>query len=140
MRSTALLCCLAAAASAAPCDILPDCVAAHSLLRALYAAYSGPLYRVQRAADNATLDIGVRAPGGTVNAAAQDAFCARPPPLSSVPPLNSTISLRPAGLPGYSFRHCDAQGYITPDDGGDDHRLRSCPRSLASPARCPSAA
>ena len=99
LMRAALLSCLAAAASAAPCDILPNCVAAHSLLRALYDDYSGPLYRVQRVADNASLDIGLLAPGGTVNATAQDVFCAPPPPpplplLSAVPPLNSTVAPR----------------------------------------------
>ena len=43
---------LGAAAASQPCDILAlagnDCVAAHSTVRALYAAYAGPLYRVAR--------------------------------------------------------------------------------------------
>ena len=50
-------------------------MAAHSTVRALYAAYSGPLYTVQRARDNATLDVSVLSPGGFANAAAQDNFC-----------------------------------------------------------------
>ena len=49
------------------------CVAAHSLTRPLYAAYTGALYNVMRA-DNKTLDIGVGA-SGFADAAAQDAFC-----------------------------------------------------------------
>ena len=131
----ALLACLAAA-SAAPCDILPDCVAAHSLLRALYDAYSGPLYSVRRARDNLTLDIPLL-PGGLVNASAQDAFCAPAPSalLAAVPPFNTTISLRPAALPTYSFRHCDAQGFITPDDGGDDHRFTLVPALSGQPGQ-----
>ena len=41
-----------AAAAEGPCDILgaaaTPCVAAHSTVRALYAAYDGPLYNVTR--------------------------------------------------------------------------------------------
>jgi hypothetical protein len=71
-----------------PCDIYTaggaPCVAAHSTTRALYASYNGPLYKVLRQSDGATLDIGivqpvalpVPDPGGYANAAAQDAFCA----------------------------------------------------------------
>ena len=66
---------LLASAAAAPCDIYAaggtPCVAAHSMVRHLYDAYAGPLYRVRRGADNATLDVGV---GGV---ARQDEFCAR---------------------------------------------------------------
>jgi hypothetical protein len=61
-----------------PCDIYDaagtPCVAAHSTTRALFAAYSGPLYQVKRSSDGKTLDIGV-VPGGYANAAAQDTFC-----------------------------------------------------------------
>ena len=68
-----------------PCDIYAkagnQCVAAHSTVRALYASYSGPLYRVKRESDGRTLDIGVVMPsrseaGGYADAPAQDAFCA----------------------------------------------------------------
>ncbi len=64
-----------------PCDIYAaggaPCAAAHSTTRALYAAYSGPLYQVLRQSDGRTLDIGVLGDGsGVANAAAQDAFCA----------------------------------------------------------------
>ncbi len=71
-----------------PCDIYgaagTPCVAAHSTIRALYAAYDGPLYQVKRLTDGATRDIGVVAAvdgpvpdaGGYADAAAQDAFCA----------------------------------------------------------------
>ena len=67
-----------------PCDVYErggaPCVAAHSTTRALYAAYDGPLYRVMRASDGKTLDIGVvkptaTDPGGYADADAQDAFC-----------------------------------------------------------------
>ncbi|MEW2122002.1 alpha-L-arabinofuranosidase B [Streptomyces sp. NPDC005474] len=68
------------AATQQPCDIYASggtpCVAAHSTTRALYAAYNGSLYQVQRASDNATANIGVLSAGGYANAAAQDSFCA----------------------------------------------------------------
>ncbi|HEY3953680.1 MAG TPA: arabinofuranosidase catalytic domain-containing protein, partial [Streptosporangiaceae bacterium] len=50
--------------------------AAYSMGRALYAAYHGPLYQVQRASDGATADIGLLSPGGYVEASEQDSFCA----------------------------------------------------------------
>jgi len=71
-----------------PCDIYAaagtPCVGAHSTTRALYAGYNGPLYRIKRATDGKTLDVGVSQPvetpipdaGGYANASAQDAFCA----------------------------------------------------------------
>jgi hypothetical protein len=68
------------AQSQGPCDIYAGggtpCVAAHSTTRALYAAYSGPLYQVQRASDNTTLDIKPLKAGGVANAGSQDTFCA----------------------------------------------------------------
>src|SRR5947208_716062 len=70
----------ARAATQGPCDIYASggtpCVAAHSTTRALYGAYTGPLYQVRRASDSATRDIGVLSAGGVANAAAQDSFCA----------------------------------------------------------------
>ncbi|MEU0945518.1 arabinofuranosidase catalytic domain-containing protein [Streptomyces canus] len=62
-----------------PCDLYSaggtPCVAAHSTVRALYGSYSGSLYQVRRASDNATRNIGLRAAGGFADAAAQDSFC-----------------------------------------------------------------
>jgi hypothetical protein len=49
-------------------------VAAHSTVRALYAAYSGALYQVRKA-DGSTKDIPVKTAGGFVDIAVQDAFC-----------------------------------------------------------------
>nr|WP_217712198.1 arabinofuranosidase catalytic domain-containing protein [Kitasatospora sp. NA04385] len=67
------------AAAAQPCDLYASggtpCVAAHSTTRALFAAYDGPLYRVTRASDGASTDIGPLAAGGYANAQAQDQFC-----------------------------------------------------------------
>lgn len=63
-----------------PCDAFAagggPCVAAHSTVRALYAAYNGPLYQVRRTADNMTTDILPLEAGGFANAATQDTFCA----------------------------------------------------------------
>ena len=63
-----------------PCDIYQaastPCVAAHSTVRALYAAYSGSLYQVRRASDGGTRDIPVLAAGGFANTSVQDSFCA----------------------------------------------------------------
>ncbi|WP_433075269.1 alpha-L-arabinofuranosidase B [Dactylosporangium sp. CA-052675] len=68
------------AATSQPCDIYAaggtPCVAAHSTTRALYGTYSGPLYQVRRASDNATQDIAPVSAGSYANAAAQDSFCA----------------------------------------------------------------
>jgi hypothetical protein len=70
-----------ASAASLPCDIFAatgsPCVAAHSVTRALFAAYAGPLYAVTRASDNKTVDVSPLSPGGVANAPSQDAFCAR---------------------------------------------------------------
>jgi hypothetical protein len=70
----------ASAAGSGACDIYAaggtPCVAAHSTTRALYSAYNGPLYQVRRSSDSHTANIGLLAPGGYANAAAQDSFCA----------------------------------------------------------------
>jgi len=71
----------AAAQSAAPrpCDLYAaktPCVAAFSTTRALYRAYTGPLYQVMRESDHARANIGLLR-DGYANAAAQDAFCAK---------------------------------------------------------------
>ncbi|KIM93969.1 carbohydrate-binding module family 1 protein [Oidiodendron maius Zn] len=66
--------------AAGPCDIYASggtpCVAAHSTTRALYSAYSGPLYQVKRSSDSATTTIAPLSAGGVANAATQDSFCA----------------------------------------------------------------
>lgn len=71
---------VATAQTQRPCDIYASggtpCVAAHSTVRALFGSYSGRLYQVRRASNNATMDIGTLAAGGFANAAAQDSFCA----------------------------------------------------------------
>ncbi|MFL5308505.1 MAG: arabinofuranosidase catalytic domain-containing protein [Polyangia bacterium] len=63
----------------APCDIYQaggtPCVAAHSTVRALYGAYSGPLYQLRRASDKTTKDVPVASAGGFVDIAVQTSFC-----------------------------------------------------------------
>uniref|UniRef100_A0A8H7KA83 Alpha-L-arabinofuranosidase n=1 Tax=Bionectria ochroleuca TaxID=29856 RepID=A0A8H7KA83_BIOOC len=65
--------------AAGPCDIYSSggtpCVAAHSTTRALYSAYSGPLYQLKRGSDGGTRDISPLSAGGVADAAAQDSFC-----------------------------------------------------------------
>ncbi len=68
----------APAATRRPCDIFAaktPCVAAYSTTRALYRAYTGPLYQVTRQSDNTSINIGLL-PDGYANAARQRAFCA----------------------------------------------------------------
>jgi non-reducing end alpha-L-arabinofuranosidase len=62
-----------------PCDLFASatpCVAAISTTRALYRAYTGPLYEVTRQSDKTHIDIGLL-PSGYADAAAQDRFCAK---------------------------------------------------------------
>ena len=67
-----------ATATVGPCDAFAasktPCVAAHSTVRALYGAYGGNLYRVERS-DGTSKDIGLLAPGGFARSADQDVFC-----------------------------------------------------------------
>ena len=62
-----------------PCDILAEagnaCVAAHSTVRALYAQYNGPLYRVIRP-NNVSMNVSVLESGSFADIAAHDKFCA----------------------------------------------------------------
>jgi non-reducing end alpha-L-arabinofuranosidase len=70
---------LAQKATPRPCDLFAaatPCVAAISTTRALYRAYTGPLYEVTRQSDKAHSNIGLL-PNGYANAAAQDKFCAK---------------------------------------------------------------
>ena len=61
------------------CDIYASggtpCVAAHSMVRALFGGYSGRLYQVQRASDGQTKDIGTLTTGGYADSGSQDSFC-----------------------------------------------------------------
>jgi hypothetical protein len=68
------------AAAPCPCDIYAaggtPCVAAHSMVRALYSTYNGPLYQVKRLSDSTTRVISTVGPGGLSNTAALDSFLA----------------------------------------------------------------
>ena len=59
---------VSAATAQGPCDIYAaggtPCETAHSTTRALFAAYNGPLYQVQRASDHAYSDISLLSAGG----------------------------------------------------------------------------
>jgi hypothetical protein len=61
-----------------PCDIYQaantPCVAAHSTVRALYAAYTGSLYQLRKKSDSSTKDVPVGA-DGYVDIATHDSFC-----------------------------------------------------------------
>ena len=62
-----------------PCDLYAAatrCVAAFSTTRALYKAYTGPLYEVTRQSDRTSINIGLL-PDGYANVSPQDAFCAK---------------------------------------------------------------
>ena len=82
LTTSALLASSAAATPDGPCDIFAKgtpptpCVAAHSMTRALFASYTGPLYAVKNAA-GAVKDIPTNK-GGVADAAVQDAFCGAP--------------------------------------------------------------
>ena len=67
------------AGNSGPCDIYAaantPCVAAHSMVRALYGNYNGKLYQVRRT-DNTTKDILTLTAGGIADTGPQDTFCA----------------------------------------------------------------
>ncbi len=100
------------AAGSLPCDIYggagTPCVGAYSTVRALYSAYDGPLYQVQRASDGATANVGLLAAGGYADAGEQDAFCAHTTCVitelydQSSEENNLTIE-GPGTAPGFSF-------------------------------------
>ncbi|KAF2673680.1 alpha-L-arabinofuranosidase B [Microthyrium microscopicum] len=99
---------------AGPCDIFATgntpCVAAHSTTRALYSAFTGSLYQVQRADGNKT-DIKPLSPGGVANAAAQDTFCSGSRCLISIiydqSPRGNHLTVAPPG----GFKGPGARGF-----------------------------
>lgn len=62
-----------------PCDIYAHggtpCVAAHSMTRALFKDYAGPLYSVMKMPEKITKDIFVTSTGGVADASGQESFC-----------------------------------------------------------------
>ncbi|KXJ88046.1 alpha-N-arabinofuranosidase [Microdochium bolleyi] len=110
-----LLAASASLVSAGPCDIYAagntPCIAAHSTTRALYSAFSSPLYQVRRGSDNTTLNISPLSAGGTANAAAQDTFCARTTCLITTIFDQSGRGNHLTQAPGGAFRGPEANGY-----------------------------
>ena len=97
-----------------PCDLFAPatpCVAAISTTRALYSAYTGPLYQVMRLTDKTQIDIGLLA-DGYANAAQQDAFCNRNyciiTRLYDQSPNHNDLTLAP---PGGAAKGPGPQGY-----------------------------
>ena len=116
------------------CDIYAGktpCVAAHSMTRALYGAYAGPLYAVKRQRDGAVQDVFVLAAGGVADTVAQDKFCgdsADSASAASAPPgrccLGGCAPVPPAVNPSATGRHFrgrrnfhQRQAHCRPDDG-----------------------
>src|SRR5260221_8580690 len=71
----------ARAATTESCDIYAagstPCEAAYSTTRALFEAYNGPLYQVQRASDSTYLNVGLESTGGGVHQAPQNSLRVR---------------------------------------------------------------
>eukprot|EP00039_Didymoeca_costata_P007291 m.98259 g.98259 ORF g.98259 m.98259 type:complete len:429 (+) comp13628_c0_seq1:533-1819(+) len=90
---------------AQPCDIYNmsgnPCVAAHSLVRALYSSYDGPLYSVKRSYDNTTVNVTLLSAGGYVNASIVDNFCQNMSMLAAVQKRQALLNDRtlPPGWP-----------------------------------------
>ena len=131
-----------AAAAPGPCDITGEagnpCVAAHSTVRALFAANVGPLYEVTRSSDGASRDVGVLA-SGFANATAHDEFCAELDCVISKvydqSPMGNHLYQRHklvnasrhpilvgAGVPVYGMWFDQGYGYHSASCGRDDFR------------------
>ncbi len=106
---------LVATATAGPCDLYASgntpCVAAHSTTRALYRAYTGALYQVQRGSDGATTTIAPLSAGGVANAAAQDSFCAGTTCLITIIYDQSGRGNHLTQAPPGGFRGPESNGY-----------------------------
>jgi non-reducing end alpha-L-arabinofuranosidase len=106
----------AQSATPRPCDLYASttpCVAAFSTTRALYRAYSGPLYEVTRQSDKTSMNIGLL-PDGYAKAALQDTFCAntscaitkiydQSPNRNDLTPAPPGGAARGPGLDGYDI-------------------------------------
>ena len=101
--------------AAGPCDIYASggspCVAAHSTTRALYEAYTGPLYQVRRDSDGTTATIAPLSAGGIANAAAQDSFCASTTCLITIIYDQSGKGNHLTQAPPGAFKGPDVNGY-----------------------------
>ncbi len=111
---------------ASVCDIYQSdntpCEAAYSMDRALYSTYDGPLYQVKRASDGSTANIGVSDPGGDVNAAGQDSFCAHTActitEIYDQSPKKNNLTIEGAGGNGAADVGADATALPITIDGG----------------------
>src|SRR5580692_14883 len=113
----------ARAAAPEPCDIYASggtpCEAAYSTTRALYEAYDGPLYQVQRASDSTYLNVGLESAGGVVNVAPENSFCAGTTCIiSEIYDQSSNGNNMPIS-PGTSCSGCSG-GNAGPGPGGAD--------------------
>ena len=101
--------------AAGPCDIYASggtpCIAAHSTTRALYSAYTGPLYQVKRASDSATTNIAPLNAGGVANATAQESFCASTTCLITILYDQSGSGNHLTQAPPGGFKGPEAKGY-----------------------------
>lgn len=90
--------------SVGPCDIFSaagtPCVAAHSLVRALYVNYTGSLYSVNRSSDHSVEEIGVTV-NGFAYSAHQDEFCGQSTcttqRIFDQSPMGNHLDIAPAG-------------------------------------------
>ena len=113
----------ARAATPEPCDIYASggtpCEAAYSTTRALFEAYDGPLYQVQRASDSTFLNVGLESTGGVVNVAPENWFCAGTTcTITELYDQSSNANNMPIS-PGTSCSGCSG-GNAGPGPGGAD--------------------
>src|SRR6202167_5698270 len=113
----------ARAATPEPCDIYASggtpCEAAYSTTRALYEAYDGPLYQVQRASDSTYLNVGLESTGGVVSVAPESSFCAGTTcTITELYDQSSNANNMPIS-PGTSCSGCSG-GNAGPGPGGAD--------------------
>src|SRR3984885_3891044 len=113
----------ARAATPEPCDIYASggtpCEAAYSTTRALFEAYDGPLYQVQRASDSTYLNVGLESTGGGVTVAPENPFCAGTTcTITELYDQTSNANNMPIS-PGTSCSGCSG-GNAGPGPGGAD--------------------
>lgn len=103
--------------AAGPCDIYASggtpCVAAHSTTRALYNAYTGPLYQVKRNSDSKTTDVAPVSAGGVANVTTQSTFCSGTTCLISI--------IYDQSGKGNHLRQAPPGGFQGPAPGGYDN-------------------
>jgi hypothetical protein len=113
----------ARSATTGPCDIYASggtpCQAAYSTTRALFAAYNGPLYQVQRASDSTHLNVSLESAGGVVNVAPENSFCAGTTcTITELYDQSANANNMPIS-PGTSCSGC-SHGNAGPGSGGAD--------------------